>query len=117
MWEASTFLDCYWVGSLDFNFLVEIKWCFPLNQKSETHFLKGGRSRSPVFADQTGAPRFFLAVRKLCAECPSGRQWLDRRGAERVFPSNAARTAWLPDPRLGEASHPVQLSFLDPFSV
>ena len=40
-------LDCYWVGSLDFNFLVENYWCFPLNPpKSEKHFLRGGGGRA-----------------------------------------------------------------------
>ena len=35
-------LDCYWVGSLDFNFLVEIKLGFPLNPPNKLNFLQGG---------------------------------------------------------------------------
>ena len=36
-------LDCYWVGSLDFNFLVEIKLNFPLNPQKVIHFLQRGQ--------------------------------------------------------------------------
>ena len=34
---------CYWVGSLDFNFLIEIKLGFPLNPQKVIHFLQGGQ--------------------------------------------------------------------------
>ena len=36
-------LDCYWVGSLNFNFLVEIKGFSTKPPKSEKHFLRGCR--------------------------------------------------------------------------
>ena len=37
----SRLLDCYWVGSLDFNFSVAIKWCFPLTPPKVVNFLQG----------------------------------------------------------------------------
>ena len=39
--EACT-LDCYWVGSLDLNCLVEIKLGFPLHFQKAKLFLRGG---------------------------------------------------------------------------
>ena len=51
-WVAGGFLDCYWVGSLDFNFFVEIKLGFPLNppKSGETKTLfAGGRCSNPGF--------------------------------------------------------------------
>ena len=44
-------LDCYWVGSLDFNLLVEIKLGFPLNPQKVIHFLQGGQQQ-PSKPDQ-----------------------------------------------------------------
>ena len=41
--EGALFFDCYWVGSLDFNFLVEICRCLPVNPKKVLNFLQ----RSP----------------------------------------------------------------------
>ena len=40
---CGTLLDCYWVGSLDFNYLVEIKLGFPKLKptKSLNNFLQG----------------------------------------------------------------------------
>ena len=32
----------YWLGSLDFSFLVEIKKGFPLNPQKAIHFVQGG---------------------------------------------------------------------------
>ena len=43
-------LDCYWVGSFDFNFLVEIKLGFPVNPPKVDHFLQGGRCSNQVRA-------------------------------------------------------------------
>ena len=37
------FFDCCWVGSLDFNVLVEIKLGFPLDPQKVFNFLQGGR--------------------------------------------------------------------------
>ena len=34
-------LDCYWVGSLDFDFLVEIKLGSPLNSPTVAHLFAG----------------------------------------------------------------------------
>ena len=36
-------LHCYWVGSFDFHFLVEIKLGFPLNPQKVIHLLQGQR--------------------------------------------------------------------------
>ena len=41
------FLD-YWVGSLDFNFMVEIIWGFPLNPQKVNHFLRRGQQQQSV---------------------------------------------------------------------
>ena len=43
--QGSPSLDCYWVGSLDFN-LVEIKLGFPLNPQKVVHFLPDQRPPS-----------------------------------------------------------------------
>ena len=48
-WRTLSDLDCYWAGSLDFNFLVEIKLCFPLNpQKVRNTYCSGGLLQHPI---------------------------------------------------------------------
>ena len=51
-----TCLDCYWVGSLDFNFLVEFKLGFPLNPQKVIHFLQGGQQQpsTPMIVQMLG---------------------------------------------------------------
>ena len=44
LWEGTPRLgDCYWIGSLDSDFLVEPKLRFPLNPQQVVDFLQGGR--------------------------------------------------------------------------
>ena len=60
--KAGTTLACYWVGSLDFNFLVEIRWGFPLNPQKVIHFLQRGHYSNqgqksiPPWCPVVGAP-------------------------------------------------------------
>ena len=44
------YLDCYWVGSLDFNSLVEIKWWFPLSPQ-KVELFAGGSTATKLLAD------------------------------------------------------------------
>ena len=46
-------LDCYWVGSLDFNFLVEIKLGFPLNPPKSEKLFAGGSLQQPRVKQRT----------------------------------------------------------------
>ena len=54
--RASTYvthLDCYWVGSLDFDFLVEINLGFPLNPQKVKNCLQEGRGSNQDTAWRT----------------------------------------------------------------
>ena len=41
-------LDCYWLGSLDFNLLVEIKLGCPLNRARRVKLFAGGKSKAKL---------------------------------------------------------------------
>ena len=48
---------CYWVGSLDFNFLVEIRLGFPLDRPTSYSLFAGGSSqqaRAVCFVGEDG---------------------------------------------------------------
>ena len=63
------YLYRYWVGSLDFNFLVELISCFRLNPQKVIHFLQGGRCSNQDHISPTGyhiqATRRSAKLRKL----------------------------------------------------
>ena len=66
-------LDGYWVGSLDFNFLVETKLCFPLNPPKVVNFLQGGscsnqETSKRAEASGRGKPFFLRLVAQRIAE-------------------------------------------------
>ena len=48
-------LDCYWVGSLDFNFLVETKVFSSTPPNSETLFARGGRCNQERWTLRAGS--------------------------------------------------------------
>ena len=54
---VESLLDCYWVGSLDINFLVETKLCFPLNPQRVVNFLQGQQQPSLCGMENLPRPR------------------------------------------------------------
>ena len=70
------FLDCYWVGSLDFNFLVEIQLGFPLNLQKVKNSLQGGQQQ----------PRFEARITRLVKP--------EIRGEPHIYPYSVTNSSW-----------------------
>ena len=69
--------DCYWVGSLDFNFLVEIKLGFPLTQ-TKLNFLHGSTAtKTPAALLRFGrnVPRVFFVPMSSVQTADFARAW------------------------------------------
>ena len=97
-------LDCYWVGSLDFNFSVEFFWGFPLNPPKVKLFAEGSTATKER-ADQLSVPYLFcgswanncraqhIRVSSALNSCLMGRAFLSDR---RTGGNDAARKGPLP---------------------
>ena len=86
--DADICPDCYWVGSLDCHFLVEIKSGFPLNHteapKSEALFAGGSTATKKILVDIN----VFCWGHQNGFGCPFGRgvMFLSPRGHGRAHP-------------------------------